>query len=178
MSSSLTQSVFLIGFMGSGKSTYGKLLAKEFGVPFIDSDKEIVKKTGKSIPDFFEAYGESAFRKEEADFVKETDFSKPQIVSCGGGLPCFNGLIDELKQKGKVVFLDVSLSELIHRLGQNRQSRPLLANLNDEELSSAIETRLLERLPVFQQAHLTLKIDSGIKNALVIEQLKELILEN
>lgn len=163
MSLKLEKTVFLIGFMGSGKSTVGKQLAQEFGVSFLDSDAEIEQNTGKTISEIFESEGEMAFRDLEQEFILKTDFRVPKIVSCGGGLPCFNGLMNVLKEKGTVVFLNVEENEIIRRLSAEKSKRPLISIVSALEFEENVRERLQNRMAVYQLADRVVEIVAGME---------------
>jgi shikimate kinase len=163
MSLKLEKTVFLIGFMGSGKSTVGKQLAQEFGVSFLDSDAEIEQNAGKTISEIFETEGEVSFRELEQEFILKTDFTVPKIVSCGGGLPCFNGLMNVLKEKGTVVFLNVEVKEIIRRLGAEKSKRPLISAVSDLEFEENVRERLQNRMEVYLFADRVVEIVTGME---------------
>lgn len=150
--------IILVGFMGSGKSTVGKQLAAKLQLPFIDSDAWIEEQTSSSVSRIFELEGESGFREWEQRFVSQLS-KKPQVVSCGGGLPCFNNLMDKLKEQGTVVYLKTSAEILANRLKHERADRPLVASVSEETFLEEITNRLSAREPVYSQAHLVIETD-------------------
>ena len=101
--------VFLIGFMGSGKTSLGKALASQLNYQFVDSDQEIERIEGQKVKDIFEKQGEKAFRLLESKFIESIKEYKNVVISTGGGLPCHNDLIDKLLNYGTVIYLDVSV---------------------------------------------------------------------
>ena len=109
------QHIFLIGFMGSGKSTVGELLAERLNLPFIDSDKEIEKIEGRNINDIFSTEGEAAFRLMEMNFLHQLKSTKPAVVAVGGGLPIVDGALELMHELGLVIYLNTSLLTLIKR---------------------------------------------------------------
>lgn len=159
--------VFLIGFMGSGKSTVGKALAKRLQIPLVDSDQWIEEQTIRTVSELFEQEGETVFRNWEQRFI-ETLPESPQIISCGGGLPCFNNLMDMLLQKGTVIYLETSESLLFKRL-QYGTSRPLVNSLTDQQLEEQIQERLAKRAPIYNQAQHVIQTDGKSLVALVDE---------
>lgn len=116
--------MFLVGMMGSGKSTIGPLLARRLDYAFIDLDARLTEHHGESIADMF-ALGEDTFREREADLLRAIDFTK-SVVATGGGTPLYHGNMSYMRSIGHVVFLDVPPAELARRLG-NGDGRPLLA---------------------------------------------------
>lgn len=166
--------IILIGFMGSGKSTVGKELASKLQRSFVDSDAWIEVQAGASISRIFESDGESVFRKWEQQFVHQLNNTNG-IIACGGGLPCFNDLMAELKQKGTVVYLKATVETLVGRLKSEREDRPLLNMVSDVEIAQEITTRLENREPVYLQADLTIETD-GKATGKIVDELVALIL--
>ncbi len=164
------KNIFLIGFMGSGKTTVGKLLAQKMNRPFLDSDHEIERITGQTITELFIEKGESHFRELERAFIHDLKNKKQAfIVSCGGGLPCFHELIDELKNQGEVVFLNASVETLTARLFLQKKNRPLLNQLSDEEFVASIRERLSNRMKVYALANEIIEVDKRTIQSIVEE---------
>lgn len=147
--------VFLVGFMGCGKSTKAKQLANRLNCAVIDLDAEIVKKVGKSIAEYFVEFGEAAFRKLESDTLKTYSYPETCVVATGGGLPCFFDNMDWMNAKGQTVYLQMTPPQLVSRLG-NREKRPLLKGMDDEQLLTFIELKLAERNPFYTQSKVIL----------------------
>ncbi len=131
--------VFLVGFMCSGKTTMGKLLAKRLGWEFVDVDEEIERREGMSIPEIFERKGEAYFRDLEMRVLKEISEREGIVVSTGGGLGANPEAMNYMKGKGKVVWLRVSFEEFLKRCGGDR-SRPLLKR-GEKKLRELLERR-------------------------------------
>jgi len=167
--------IFLIGFMGSGKSTIGALLAERLELPFLDSDKEIEKKAGKSISAIFSEDGEGTFRQMELDFLKELNAISPSVIAVGGGLPMLDGALELLHEHGLVIYLNTSLLTLIKRLKEEKQNRPLLKDLSDSEFHPFVEALLSERVHFYKQAKLIMPNERNNPNELVEKLEKELI---
>ncbi|MBI3237480.1 MAG: shikimate kinase [Flavobacteriia bacterium] len=165
--------IILIGFMGSGKSTVGKALASKLQWSFVDSDAWIEAQVGASVSRIFKSEGESVFRTWEQRFVHQLE-NTTGIIACGGGLPCFNDLMTELKQKGIVVYLKASVETLVGRLKSEREDRPLLSLVSDVEFAQEITTRLESREPVYLQAELTVETD-GKTTGEIVDELVALI---
>lgn len=145
--------VILIGFMGSGKSTMGKRIAKLLNVPFIDSDKEIECRTEKSIPELFELVGEAGFRELEKELIQKLAQKQDFVLATGGGMPCFNDNIDKLNELGETVYLKHSSNELTKRLINAKKTvRPLIQGKTSEELLEFITSTLETREVYYQQA--------------------------
>lgn len=147
--------VFLIGFMGCGKSTKAKQLAAKIGCPVIDLDAIIVEQQGKSIAEYFAEHGELAFRKLENETLKNYPYPETCVVATGGGLPCFFDNMEWMNEHGKTVYLQMEPAALVSRL-HNRQKRPLIANMDDEQLLVFIQKKLAERDPFYTKAKLTI----------------------
>jgi shikimate kinase len=149
--------IFLIGFMGSGKTHWGKILSKKLHFPFFDLDEKIVEHKGKSIPEIFKAEGEEHFRMIEQDVLNLLSESHDSFVmATGGGTPCFFNNIDYMKRQGTVVWINSSTDCLYHRLIKEKDKRPLIANIPDEELKSYIIKKYSSRKIFYQQANVIL----------------------
>ncbi len=141
--------VFLIGYMGAGKSTLGKQLAQKLHLDFYDLDNYIEQKHGQRITDFFKTYGERFFRKEEKNALQELCEKENCVISVGGGTPCFEGNMELMNTMGKTIFLNPPLSSLIKRLQSRTRNRPLLANKTKEEVAEFVTQNHTERLPFY-----------------------------
>jgi shikimate kinase len=145
--------IFLIGFMGSGKTHWGKLLAAKLQLPFRDLDTVIVEKENRSVADLFSGKGEEYFRNKEKQTLEEIVEEYPSfILSCGGGTPCFFNNIEFMKKSGKVVWLNTSVDVLKERLLKEKMSRPLIREIGDDDLKRYIIRKLSERRMYYEQA--------------------------
>jgi shikimate kinase len=145
--------IFLIGFMGSGKTHWGKQLAQRLQLSFYDLDEVIVQAEQMAIPDIFSAKGEEYFRnREKALLEKLVDENESMVVSCGGGTPCFFNNIEFMKKYGTVVWLNTSVNVLLGRLMKERNERPLLKDISDDDLRNYIMRKLNERRMYYEQA--------------------------
>jgi len=147
--------IFLIGFMGSGKTHWGTRIAEKLKIPFYDLDAVIVSNEGMSISEIFGIKGEEYFRYVEKqtleDLVaREEDF----VLSAGGGTPCFFNNIEFMKRNGKVLWLNTSLEALNQRLLKEKTVRPLLRGINEAGLRAYIIRKLSERKMYYEQADL------------------------
>ncbi len=140
--------LYLVGFMGVGKSALGRKVAHALGYRFIDSDQEIERSVGKKIPQIFEEQGESAFRKMERVFIENGHPAEACVVSCGGGLVVQEGMSDLLKSKGVVICLFASPESIIERTSRNK-NRPLLNVDNPKE---KVRQLLAEREPSYMNS--------------------------
>ena len=142
----------MIGFMGAGKTTLGKVIAKRMKLQFLDLDTLIIRNQGKSITQVFEDEGERGFRKIERKVLEDILESDNYILACGGGTPCYKDNMDRMNSKGTSLFLDVPEEELIKRLSGNKFHRPLLSELNDQELTAYVQERLVERQACYRKS--------------------------
>lgn len=157
--------VILIGYMGSGKSAVGKILAEKLNFPFIDLDDAIENSTGLSISELFKTKGEIFFRKQENKVLKEVlNASDHFILATGGGTPCYGDAMNLIKNTpdSKVIYLRTPISVLTRRLYHEKSARPLIAHLNTtEDLAEFIGIHIFERSQFYNRADIT--IDTGTK---------------
>lgn len=144
---------FIIGFMGSGKSTIGKQLAQQLNFNFIDLDELFVLKTRSSIPDFFEIHGEEAFRQYEYNLLREIDFSNNIIISTGGGTPCYKDNMEFIRKIGTSIYLKLEPELLCKRLIKSHTIRPMVTGKSESELKDWVENLLNSRKAVYEKAH-------------------------
>jgi len=144
--------VFLIGFMGSGKTTIGKKLANYLKYEFIDLDKLIESRAGMSIVSYFELHGEGAFRELERDILQKTVFPENVIIATGGGAPCFGDNMEWMNKNGLVAYLSLSPKALASRLEHSKTDRPLIRHLKGDELIDFISAKLQDREVFYNQA--------------------------
>jgi shikimate kinase len=145
--------LFLLGFMGSGKSKWGKKIAKQLAMPFFDLDDEVEKSANKSITELFQERGEDAFRLLESEVLANIIAQNETFVlSTGGGTPCFNNNMELMNQSGKTIYLNVDSTILYGRLKTAKMNRPLIANLSDDELKVFIEDSLCKRVSFYSKA--------------------------
>src|SRR5688572_4230116 len=149
--------IFLLGFMGSGKSYWGKMWAEKHGYTFIDLDEVIENREQASIVDIFEKNGEEIFRLLETKMLRDLVRHENCIIACGGGTPCFHDNIKWMNEKGTTVYLSAPASYLFQKIKDEKEKRPLIKNVNEAELLFFTEQKLKERLPVYEQATYTLE---------------------
>ena len=140
--------LYLVGFMGTGKTTIGRAVAHRLGFALLDSDHEIERRQGKSIPQIFATDGEPAFRQMERAFVDGGHSEKRTVVACGGGLVVQPGVLELLRAKGVIICLHASLETILRRTQGNR-NRPLL---DVEDPMARIRTLYAAREPIYNQA--------------------------
>lgn len=160
--------IYLIGYMGSGKSKAGKALATAMRYKFFDTDLMIGEETGKTIQQIFSAKGEEYFRKLENKILQKTFSMNRIVVATGGGLPCFHENMKAMNEHGITVYLEANEGLLFHRLATSKQGRPLIENLNDVELMEQIARHLTERSPVYNLAKI--KVNAANLNVKLLQQ--------
>jgi shikimate kinase len=148
--------IYLVGFMGCGKSTVGKRLAAYCGFLFVDTDGLFEEKHRCSIAVFLHSHTEELFRKEETALLHQTQQMEDVVVAVGGGMPCFHGNMQWMLSRGIVVYLNMSPDALYNRLLFSKKERPLLPD-SEEERRTTIQNLLSEREPVYRQAHTTVE---------------------
>jgi shikimate kinase len=137
--------IYIIGFMGSGKSTAGKKLASLLGWSFIDLDRKIEEHAGKTIPEIFSENGEEYFRNLEAQLLKSLKSCTNTLISTGGGTPCYKDNMDFMLQTGLTIYLKLTPEELKSRLSGSKGERPLIKDIDKDNLLSFIVEKLADR---------------------------------
>lgn len=144
--------IILIGYMGSGKTTLGKALSKELGLPFFDLDWYIESRFCRTISQLFNERGEDGFRRIEREMLHEVAEFEDVIIAAGGGTPCFFDNIEYMNTQAKTVYLNATPEVLFRHLQPGRQKRPLLAGKTDEEMKAFITESLAKRAPFYEKA--------------------------
>jgi shikimate kinase len=144
--------IFLIGFMGCGKTTLGRRLASRLGYQFMDLDHIFEEKEGMTIAEYFSTFGEDAFRKEESGVLKQTKYPANAIIATGGGLPCFFDNMDWMNAHGKTVYIKLSPKTLAGRLENEKDERPVLQGRYGDDLVVFIASKLAEREKFYSRA--------------------------
>jgi shikimate kinase len=162
--------IFIIGFMGCGKTHWGKLLSEKVQIPFFDLDSLIEEREGKSITEIFAEMGEEYFRMLEKDVLYlVTESHETFVLACGGGTPCFFNNIDYMKRKGTTVWINCSTDSLHQRLIKEKDKRPLIRSIPDEKLKSFIIKKYSDRKIFYQQATVIL-FDEELTLDILIEK--------
>ena len=152
--------IFLIGFMGCGKTHWGKQLSQKLQIPFFDLDSLIEEREGKSITAIFAEMGEEYFRMLEKDVLYlVTESHESFIMATGGGTPCFFNNIDYMKSRGTAIWINCSVECLHSRLVKEKDKRPLISSIPDNELRSYIIKKFSDRKIFYQQAQVILNED-------------------
>jgi shikimate kinase len=159
--------IYIIGFMGSGKTTAGKKLASLLGWSFIDLDKKVEENEGKSIADIFSENGEEYFRIAESRMLKKLDTAKDTVISTGGGTPCYTDNMNIMLESGLTIYLRLTPLQLRSRLSGSNGDRPLIKDMDQEKLLSFISEKLPARENFYNRSAITVDgIDLDINSLL------------
>jgi shikimate kinase len=148
--------IYIIGFMGSGKTTAGKKLAYLLGWSFIDLDKRIEEYAGKTIPEIFSQSGEDYFRIIETQILRNLKMCTKTVISTGGGTPCYIDNMDYMIETGLTIYLKLTPAELKGRLSHSKGKRPLIKDLDQNELTSFIKEKLAVREKWYERSEITM----------------------
>ena len=146
--------VYLIGFMGAGKTSVGKRLARKMRWSFVDTDNIIEKELGITVQEVFDQLGEEWFRDYEKKVIIKTTSFKNTVISTGGGTPCFYNNMDIIINNGLCIYLRMPPKEIVSRISQSQKKRPLVDNLRGIELEKYVEKILAKREAVYSKAHI------------------------
>lgn len=162
--------IFLIGFMGSGKTFRGQELAQKLNIQFYDLDKVIEEKEGLTIQEVFASFGEEYFRVKEKETLEQLiDSNSSMVLSCGGGTPCFFNNIKTMKKYGITVWLNTHVEVILQRLLPEKNARPLIRDIPDGELRAYIVRKLNERRMYYEQADVTLDNEDSLPTNVFIQ---------
>ena len=164
--------VYIIGYMGVGKTTLAKLLAEQLQLPFLDTDLEIEQQEKRSIAEIFKKEGELYFRMLESELLKQ--YNSKGIVACGGGLAIHNNNMELINSKGISIYLKASANCLYNRLKDDKERRPLIVNITNEELKLYLKKELKNRSHFYELAQHTILVD-GKNIAEVLREVNALI---
>ena len=162
----MNSKIFLTGFMGSGKTFWGKVWAKENQLEFFDLDEQIEKILGDTITNIFEQKGEAYFREREREVLEKFALQDNFILACGGGTPCFFDNLQWMDQNGVTIYLQATANEIFNRISDETNERPLLKKLSKAGLLIFIEQKLKEREPFYKQAGYMLNVGDLSKYSL------------
>lgn len=170
--------IVFMGYMGSGKSTLARHMAKSLKLPFIDLDDYIVEKEQNSIKELFKQQGEIYFRLKESTYLKEVlDIDQPLVLALGGGTPCYADNMALIKKESLSFYLKASIGTLCKRLRNEKNQRPLIASLDDQQLTEFIAKHLFERREFYEKAdHIINLEDKSIED--LLKELQGIIAPN
>lgn len=151
--------IILIGYMGAGKTTIGRILAESLSLPFYDLDWYIEERQRRTISQIFADQGESGFREIERKTLHEAAEFEDIVLACGGGTPCFFDNMEYMNRQAQTVYLKASPEVLLRHLRMGRTERPLLKDKTEDEMRQYIQESLTAREPFYNQAQYTLNID-------------------
>ena len=146
--------LYIIGFMGSGKTTAGKRLASSLKWSFVDLDNKIEEHTGLKIPEIFSLHGEDHFRVVEAEVLRSLLTDADTVISTGGGTPCYASNMEFMLETGLTIYLKMTPGQLMKRLNRTSAERPLIKNLSGESLLNFIEEKLAFREKWYEKSDL------------------------
>ena len=172
------QRIILIGYMGAGKTTVGKELAKSLGLMFYDLDWYITSRMHRSVAQIFEASGEKGFRQVESSMLHEVAEFENVVISCGGGTPCFFDNMDYLNKQGETVYLKATPQVLYAHLKMGKSVRPLLLNKTPEQIEAFVKEQLSHREQFYCKAKHVLDVnllDSFEKINVSVEKIKDML---
>jgi len=167
--------IFLIGYMGAGKTTVGRELAKTLGLDFIDLDHFIQARYQKTVGQIFQDVGESEFRNIEKNILREVGDFEDVVISTGGGTPCFFDNIEYMNNVGITVYLKATPQALSQRLNTCKEKRPLIKDKNEEELYIFVTESLLKREPFYSQAKVIFEPEELINKEDVGKYIRQLV---
>jgi shikimate kinase len=149
--------IFFIGFMGAGKTHWGKMVSEKLRIPFFDLDEQIVSHEEKSIVEIFSEQGEEYFRLAEKDILHIiTESHENFVMACGGGTPCYYNNIEYMNHAGTSIWINTPADILFKRLLKEKKERPLIKNLSDEQLRAFIVKKFSDRRIYYEQAEIVI----------------------
>ena len=165
--------IYIVGYMGAGKTTAARRLAQRLGWEVADTDDLFEAKYKISVCDFFNKYDEALYRKLESEVLKSTESLENFVISTGGGTACYFDNMDWMNQHGLTVFLRISQKAVVDRLVHAKRKRPLAEGKTEEELAAFVEQHYTGRLPFYEQSRITVKAEDLDLDGLV-KQIEEL----
>jgi len=166
--------IYLVGYMGCGKSTIGRKVAEILGISFVDLDKYIEERYFKSVPAIFAEEGEERFREKERTSLLEVSQFENVVVGTGGGAPCFFDNMEVMNNNGVTVYISPDTEVLATRLLKSKTERPLIVGKSHEELISFINNALLKRAPFYEKAKIVIRGENNLDPQLVIDKISQL----
>jgi shikimate kinase len=166
--------IYLIGFMGSGKSTAGKELAAILGWSFIDLDQEVERRAGKTIREIFAQEGEDYFRILETEVLRSLDNKSDRVISTGGGTPCHSSNMDFMLENGLTIYLKMTPADLGNRLKDSAGERPLIRDLDELQLLMFIQGKLVDRKKWYEMSEIIVD-GNNLDISLILPDIKSLL---
>lgn len=164
--------IFFIGFMGSGKTHTGRLISQKLGLPFFDLDEQIVNQEERSINEIFENEGEEYFRKTEKEVLHIfTESHDAFVMATGGGTPCYFNNIGYMNDAGLTVWINTSTETLFSRLVKEKESRPLLRELSNDQLRGFIQKKISDRRIFYEQADVIIHGEEEDRLDLILQKI-------
>jgi shikimate kinase len=170
--------IYLVGYMGCGKSTIGRRIADLLGINFVDLDKYIEERHFKSVPAIFAEEGEEGFRDKERSSLMEVSQFEDIVIGTGGGAPCFFDNMEVMNQNGVTVYISPDTEVLANRLIKSKTERPLIAGKSRDELISFINDALVKRAPFYEKAKIIIRGENNLDPQMVIDRIRKLNLED
>lgn len=170
--------IIIVGYMGAGKTTVGRMLAKELGIQFYDLDWYIESRMHKTVPELFSERGEEGFRQVERNMLHEVAEFEDVVISCGGGTPCFFDNMEYMNSRGETVYLKASADVLHAHLKMGKVERPIIKGKSPEELKLFVASQLKQREAFYDKAKHTLDVnllDSFDKIKTSVERLRDML---
>lgn len=166
--------IYLVGYMGCGKSTIGRKVAEKLGISFVDLDKYIEERYFKSVPVIFAEEGEERFREKERISLLEVSQFENVVVGTGGGAPCFFDNMEVMNNNGVTVYIAPDTDVLAARLLKSKTERPLIVGKSREELILFINNALVIRVPFYEKAKIIIRGENNLDPQLVIDKIRQL----
>ena len=151
--------IYIVGYMGAGKTTAARHLASHLGWEVVDTDALFEEKFKISVCDFFNKYDEPLYRKLESEVLKSTESLENVVISTGGGTACYFDNMEWMNQHGLTVFLRISQKAVVDRLLHAKRKRPLAEGKSEAELTEFVQRHYTSRLPYYEQAQITVKAE-------------------
>jgi len=155
--------LFIIGYMGVGKTRIGKKISSLLDVDFIDIDQIIEEQEGQSISKIFKTHGEKYFRDKETQIIQAFNFENKCVVSCGGGLPCHSNNLEIILEKGQSIYLSMDFERIVKKLIKDKNSRPMISQINDIEFYEKNKALFDKRYSYYKKANFELVLDENWK---------------
>ena len=159
--------IYLVGYMGAGKTTAAKRLASRLGWEVVDTDALFEEKYRISVDDFFQKYDEPLYRKLESEILKSTEGRDNVVISTGGGTACYFDNMEWMNQHGLTVFMQISPKAAVDRVLHSHHKRPLIRGKSEEELMEFVSQHYAARMPFYEQAKITVKSENFDLEALM-----------